>query len=109
MDEISEKVKPKDEVKVEVPTRPEFNKHIERKSSAHTMNKEDKRCNDPEISVWTMDSDMEQCFLSCSNTQTRAMYYKTKPMVDNMTYYNLKTKEGYLYVFDVTNGDFSNK
>ncbi|KAK3793670.1 hypothetical protein RRG08_014564 [Elysia crispata] len=59
-----------------------------------------------DISVWTMDL---ESVLMCPKAKPSAMYYRTKLVVHNMTYLNLKTKEGYCYVFDETNGDHSSQ
>lgn len=70
------------------------------------MKNEDNSGSRDDVSVWTMDL---QCVLTCPNTKASAMYYKTKLVAHNMTYYNLKTKEGLCYIFDETNGDLSSK
>ncbi|KAK3801913.1 hypothetical protein RRG08_028381 [Elysia crispata] len=35
------------------------------------------------------------------------MYYKTKLVVRNLTFYNLTIRDGYCYVFDEVNGELS--
>ncbi|GFS19681.1 hypothetical protein ElyMa_005039000 [Elysia marginata] len=45
----------------------------------------------------------------CPKTKASAMYYRTKLVVHNMTYFNLKTKEGFCYVFDESNADLSSQ
>ena len=47
--------------------------------------------------------------LMCPKTKASAMYYRTKLLVHNITYFNLKTKEGFCYVFDESNADLSSQ
>ena len=80
-----------------------YKKHLHKKKTAAQQEKEkDKTESNMETSVWTMDL---QSVLTCPNTQASAMYYKTKLTVHNMTYYDLKFKQAFNYVFDETNGD----
>lgn len=81
-----------------------YDHHIERKSAAQEMKAIDKLTDN--VSVWTMDL---ESVLMCPKTKASAMYYRTKLVVHNMTYFNLKTKEGFCYVFDETNGDLSSQ
>ncbi|GFN93547.1 hypothetical protein PoB_002005300 [Plakobranchus ocellatus] len=78
--------------------------HLLKKTNAQQMKARDKGLADDSISVWTMDL---QSVLLSPKTQASALYYKTKLAVHNMTYFNLKSKEGFYYVYDETNGDLS--
>ena len=48
-----------------------------------------------------------QAVLLCPKSKASLLYYKTKLQVHNFTLYNLKTKEGYCYTWDKTQGDLS--
>ena len=80
-----------------------FELYTAKKSAAQEMKADDKMKAE-DISVWTMEL---ESVLMCPKTKSSAMYYSTNLVVYNMTYFNLKTKEGYCYVFDETNGDLS--
>ena len=56
--------------------------------------------------MWTMDL---ESVLMCPKTKASAMYYRAKLVVHNMTYFNLKTKEGFCYVFDESIADLSSQ
>ncbi|GFR64229.1 hypothetical protein ElyMa_001916500 [Elysia marginata] len=78
-----------------------YEHHVARKSAAQEMKAEIFDKVTPEnVSVWTMDL---ESVLMCPKTKASAMYYRTKLVVHNMTYFNLKTKEGFCYVFDESN------
>ena len=78
--------------------------YLQRENSYPLISDILKSIGDPSLSVWTMDL---QSVLSCPKTKTRALYYKTKLTVHNMTYFELNTKEVKNYIFDETNGDMS--
>ena len=48
-----------------------------------------------------------QAVLLCSQSNTSAMYYKTKYQLHNFTFYIMKTKDGYCYCWDEINGNLS--
>ena len=48
-----------------------------------------------------------QAVLLCPKSKASSLYYKTKLQVHNFTLNNLKTKEGYCYTWDETQGDVS--
>ena len=82
-----------------------YEHHVARKLAAQEMKAVDKVT--PEnVSVWTMDL---ESVLMCPKTKASAMYYRTKLVVHNMTYFILKTKEGFCYVFDESNADLSSQ
>ena len=81
-----------------------YKKHLDKKTASQQEKEKDKTESNIQISVWTVDL---QSVLTCPNTQASAMYYKTKLTVHNMTYYDLKSKQAFNYVFDETNGDLS--
>ena len=85
---------------------PAYTAHIANKDQARAEKSPDKALADDKTSVWTMDV---QAVLLCPKTHTSAMYYKTKLQVHNLTMYNLKTKQGYCYVWDETEGDLSSE
>ena len=67
-----------------------FEHYTAKKSAAQEMKADDKMTAE-DISVWTMDL---ESVLMCPKTKSSAMYYRTKLLVHNMMYFNLKTKEG---------------
>lgn len=81
-----------------------FDMHREKKTLAQAEKAKDKTDSGPDTSVWTMDL---QAVLTCPKTQASGLYYKTKLTVHNMTYFDLKTKAAFNYVFDETNADLS--
>ena len=60
----------------------------------------------PKKSVWTLDV---QAVLLSPKTKPSALYYKTKLQLHNLSFYNLKTSEGYCYVWDETEGDVNSE
>ncbi|GFO28632.1 hypothetical protein PoB_005513700 [Plakobranchus ocellatus] len=78
--------------------------HLLKKPNAQQMKARDKGLADDSISLWTMDL---QSVLLSPKTQASALYHKTKLALHNMTYFNLKSKEGFCYVYDETHGDLS--
>ncbi|GFN78238.1 DNA repair protein rhp54 [Plakobranchus ocellatus] len=57
-----------------------------------------------DTSVWTMDL---PSVLSCPKAQASGLHYKTKSTVNTLTYFDLKTKHAYNYVFDKPQADLS--
>jgi hypothetical protein len=84
----------------------EYQTHIEEKNRAREEKAKDKANASDESSVWTVDV---QAVLLCPKTKASAMYYKTKLQVHNFSFFNLKTKEGYCYVWDETEGDVNSQ
>lgn len=80
--------------------------HILAKNQARAEKETDKHAASEEKSVWTMDL---QAVLLCPKTKASALYYKTKLQVHNFTLYNLKTKEGYCYIWEEPEGDLSSE
>ncbi|KAK7449366.1 hypothetical protein BaRGS_00040017 [Batillaria attramentaria] len=80
--------------------------HMKAKDDARREKVKDKEEASFHTSVWTMDT---QAVLLCPKTNASALYYKTKLQVHNLTFYNLKTKEGYCKVWDETEGDLSSE
>jgi len=80
--------------------------HRQLKDEAQTCKRNDKTTakSDATVSCWTMDL---QAVLLCPKTKASCMYYKTKLQVHNFTLFNLRTHEGYCYVWDECNGDVS--
>ncbi|GFO09182.1 hypothetical protein PoB_003568700 [Plakobranchus ocellatus] len=83
-----------------------YDDHIARKLAAQAEKKCVKEMTDDTTSVWTMDV---QSVLPCPRTKASSLFYRTKLVLHNMTYCNLKTKEGYCYVFDETHRNVSNE
>ena len=81
-----------------------YDLHIKLKDEARDEKTKDKEAANDKISVWTMDM---QAVLLCPKSKASSLYYKTKLQVHNFTLYNLKTKEGYCYTWDETQGDVS--
>ena len=82
----------------------EYDLHIKLKDEARDEKTKDKEAANDKIYVWTMDM---QAVLLCPKSKASSLYYKTKLVVHNFTLYNLKTKEGYCYTWDKTQGDLS--
>ena len=87
-------------------TRESYDIHITRKIAAQQEKIKDKDRADETCSVWTMDV---QSVMTCPRTNASALYYRTKLTLHNMTYFNLKTKEAFCYVYDETNGSLSSQ
>lgn len=79
-----------------------YHAHVTKKDEARQEKSRDKDSADEEKSVWTMDL---QAVLLCPKTQASSLYYKTKLQVHNFTLFNLRSKEGYCYVWDESEGD----
>ncbi len=80
--------------------------HIKAKDEARAEKSKDKANASSKVSVWTLDV---QAVLLCPKTKASALYYKTKLQVHNLSFYNLKTHEGYCYVWDETEGDVNSE
>ena len=80
--------------------------HINSKIEASNEKTKDEEEASDEVSVWTMDV---QAVLLCPKTQASAMYYRTKLQVHNLTFFNRRTKEGFCYTWDETDGDLSSE
>ncbi|GFO13129.1 hypothetical protein PoB_003963400 [Plakobranchus ocellatus] len=79
--------------------------HAKKEKVAQEMKALDKSTN-YSVSVWTMDFGS---ILMYPKTKASATYYRTKSIVHNMTYFNLKTKKGFCYACDETNIDLSSQ
>lgn len=75
-----------------------FKKHIERKHAAREEKTKDK---ENAIHVFTMDL---QSTLLSPMLKASAIYYKKKLVVHNFTLYNLKTKDGYCFIWNEVEG-----
>ena len=84
----------------------EHQRHLKEKDWAQLEKNNDKTLSQPTTSVWTMDL---QCVLLCPTSGAGSLYYKQKLQVHNFTLYNLKTKEGYCYVWSEIDGDLSSE
>ena len=83
-----------------------YKAHIQAKNDAREEKAKDKDDESSKTSVWTVDV---QAVLLCPKTRASAMYYKTKLQVHNLSFFNLKTREGYCYVWDETQGDVNSE
>ena len=83
-----------------------YQAHLHAKNEAREEKAKDKKSESPETSVWTVDV---QAVLLCPRTKASALYYKTKLQVHNFSLFNLKTREGYCYVWDETEGDVNSE
>ncbi len=83
-----------------------FQSHIKAKDEARAEKAKDKENADLKKSVWTMDV---QAVLLSPKTRASALYYKTKLQVHNLSFYNLKTKEAYCYIWNETEGDVNSE
>lgn len=80
---------------------PEYVAHITRKNTAREEKTKDKEETDKRTAVFTMDV---QAVLLCPFLKASALYYRRKLKVHNFTFYNLKSCEGYCYLWDETEG-----
>jgi hypothetical protein len=83
-----------------------YQAHIRAKDEARAEKAKDKETASAKKSVWTLDV---QAVLLCPKTKASALYYKTKLQVHNLSFYNLKSGEGYCYVWDETQGDVNSE
>lgn len=79
----------------------EYQLHLIRKTEAQSQKEKDKAKNDASIAVFTMDL---QAVLLCPYLKASALYYKMKLKVHNFTISNLKTKEGFCFLWDESEG-----
>lgn len=80
---------------------PEHVAHITRKNAAREEKTKDKEETDERTAVFTMDV---QAVLLCPFLKASALYYRRKLKVHNFTFYNLKSCEGYCYLWDECEG-----
>lgn len=78
-----------------------YNDHIKKKEDARKEKEEDKK---EEQHVFTMDL---QSLLLCPKSNASALYYKCKLSVHNFTLYDLKSNEGFCYIWNETEGGLS--
>lgn len=77
--------------------------HILKKDEARTeMNKDIAEVQNK--FVFTMDV---QAVVVCPRTKASASYYKTKLAIHNFTVYNMKSEDGYCFIWDETEADLS--
>lgn len=79
----------------------EYDMHQKLKEEARQEKERDKSCTDPSVKVYAMDL---QSVLLCPKSTVSAMYYKTKLIVHNFTIYNLKSKEGFCFLWNESEG-----
>ncbi|XP_066970858.1 uncharacterized protein [Macrobrachium rosenbergii] len=84
----------------------EYDRHIKVKDEARREKTLDKDSASASKSVWTMDL---QAVLLCPKTMASTMNYKTKLQVHNFTLYDLKSKKGYCYIWNETEGDLKSE
>ena len=78
----------------------EWEEHRLKKEECRKVKENDK--NDPNLKyVFTMDL---QAVLICPRMLASALYYRTKLSVHNFTLYNLKTKDGYCFLWNESEG-----
>lgn len=79
----------------------EYNLHLVLKEEARAEKSSDKETSSDTTAVYCMDL---QCVLLCPKSNVSANYYKTKLIVHNFTLYNLKTNEGFCFLWDESEG-----
>ncbi|KAM3602808.1 uncharacterized protein V6R79_011236 [Siganus canaliculatus] len=79
-----------------------YDTHVTKKDEARQEKSSDKDSANEEKSIWIMDL---QAVLLCPNTQASSLYYRTKLQVHNFTLFNLRSQEGYCYLWDESEGD----
>ncbi|XP_031335495.1 uncharacterized protein LOC116165313 [Photinus pyralis] len=79
----------------------DYNAHQTLKQEARQEKEKDKSTNDVTVNVYAMD--LQSVLLSPKST-VAAMYYKTKLVVHNFTIYNLKSKEGFCFLWNESEG-----
>ncbi|XP_077970815.1 uncharacterized protein LOC144425206 [Styela clava] len=84
----------------------EYSLHIKLKDDARKEKITDKDSASANKSVWTMDL---QAVLLCPRTRASTSYYRTKLQVHNFTLYGTKSKAGYCYVWNETEGNLSSE
>lgn len=78
-----------------------YNLHQTLKLEARHEKEKDKSTSDVTVKVYAMD--LQSVLLSPKSTVS-AMYYKTKLVVHNFTIYNLKSKEGFCFLWNESEG-----
>lgn len=78
----------------------DYQLHLIRKTEAQSQKEKDKAINDTSVAVFTMDL---QAVLLCPYLKA-SFYYKMKLKVHNFTINNLKTKEGFCFLWDESEG-----
>lgn len=84
----------------------EYDAHITQKDEVRQEKSSDKDSANNEKSVWPMDL---QAVLLCPKTQASSLYYETKLQVHNFTLFNLRSKEGYCYIWNESEGNLSSE
>lgn len=85
-------------------TEEQYNMHQTLKLEARHEKEKDKSNTDTTVNVYAMD--LQSVLLSPKSTVS-AMYYKTKLIVHNFTIYNLKSKEGFCFLWNESEGGLS--
>ena len=83
-----------------------YDAHTALKNEARDEKSSDKESSSTKRSVWTMDL---QAVLLCPNTKASSMYYKTKLQLHNFTLFDLRSKDGYCYIWNESEGDLSSE
>ncbi|CAG9793084.1 unnamed protein product [Diatraea saccharalis] len=79
----------------------DYQLHLIRKTEAQSQKDKEKTETDASVEVFTMDM---QSVLLCPYLKASALYYKMKLKVHNFTIYNLKSKEGFCFLWDESEG-----
>ena len=88
-------------------TKADYDAHVNKKDEARQEKFRDEDSANNAKSVWTMD--LLQAVLLCPKTKASSLYYKTKLQVHNFTLFDLKSKEGYCYIWHESEGDLSSE
>lgn len=80
-----------------------YRSHIQRNDAARDKKAKDKE-NGQQQHVYTMDL---QSILLCPMLKASSIYYKKKLVVHNFTIYNLKTNDGYCFIWNESEGQIS--
>lgn len=75
--------------------------HQTKKQEARIEKDKDKNSNTDDFKVYTMDM---QAVLLCPKSNVSALYYKTKLAVHNFTVFDLKTKDGFCFLWHESEG-----
>lgn len=79
----------------------EYNLHQMKKQEARTEKDQDKNSSSDDFKVFTMDM---QAVLLSPKSNVSALYYKTKLAVHNFTLFDLKTKDGFCFLWHESEG-----
>ncbi|XP_031358123.1 uncharacterized protein LOC116181837 [Photinus pyralis] len=79
----------------------DYTLHQTLKKDARQEKENDKTKTEATVNVYTMDL---ECVLLSPKSTVSSMYYKTKLIVHNFTIFNLKTKEGFCYLWNESEG-----